>query len=349
MVTSEPSRRIAASPKLTTPSPFSGDLGPDPVERLVLDEDHGVVVADRRLQQVLGVHRRGGTGDEQSRNLQEHRLEAVRVCRAELVPAAAWHPTTRGTRTWPPNMYGIAAAWLTIWSIASSAKLTVMISTIGRRPPIAAPTPIPTMEFSEIGGWTRFSPELVEQPLGDLEGSLKHSDVLSHDQHVLVAAHLLSHRVPERLRIRITAISARPPAACPAWSPSASRSSSSSAYSAPRSASSRARSGAARSSSSGVGVRRPLVHAVPAGHLAAEDVEIVVERVEWRLGRSCRRSPPPPRRSARPRRGSPGSRPRRPPSPRSGGGRSLPIRSCAATPRPPPSPGRPRGPPRRPR
>jgi len=43
------------------------------------------------------------------------------------------------------------AAWLTIWSIASSAKLIVMISATGRIPPIAAPTAQPMMADSAMG------------------------------------------------------------------------------------------------------------------------------------------------------------------------------------------------------
>jgi hypothetical protein len=51
---------------------------------------------------------------------------------------------TSGTANWPPDMCGIVAALLTIWSSASRLKLTVMISTIGRIPAIAAPIPAPT-------------------------------------------------------------------------------------------------------------------------------------------------------------------------------------------------------------
>ena len=59
----------------------------------------------------------------------------------------------------------MCAAELMIWSIASSAKLTVMISTIGRSPAIAAPTPMPTIVFSEIGvSRTRFSPNSSSSP-----------------------------------------------------------------------------------------------------------------------------------------------------------------------------------------
>jgi hypothetical protein len=62
----------------------------------VLDEYHRVVVPDRGLEQALPVGRGGGAGDEQSRDLQEQRLEAVRVGRAELMAAAAGHADHQG-------------------------------------------------------------------------------------------------------------------------------------------------------------------------------------------------------------------------------------------------------------
>ena len=71
-------------------------------------------------------------------------------------------------------MYLIAAAWFTIWSIASSEKLIVMSSTTGLRPVIAAPTPIPTMVFSEIGvSRTRFSPNSSRRPAVTLKAPWK--------------------------------------------------------------------------------------------------------------------------------------------------------------------------------
>ena len=92
----------------------------------------------------------------------------------------SWCPAPPGIRitighdTWPPNMYLTAAAWLTIWSIASSEKLTVMISTTGRSPAIAAPTPAPTIVFSEIGvSRTRFSPKSSSSPWVTLKAPWK--------------------------------------------------------------------------------------------------------------------------------------------------------------------------------
>src|SRR6202012_2317423 len=41
--------------------------------------------------------------------------------------------------------------------------------------------------------------ELVEQPVGHLEGAAEDADVLAHDEDRLVAAHLLGHRVAQCL------------------------------------------------------------------------------------------------------------------------------------------------------
>ena len=85
--------------------------------------------------------------------------------------AVSWLPAplgvriTSGQRTSPPNMAPILAAWLITWSMAMSRKLIVMISTTGRSPSIAAPTPAPTKPSSEIGvSRTRSSPNSSSSP-----------------------------------------------------------------------------------------------------------------------------------------------------------------------------------------
>jgi hypothetical protein len=62
------------------------------VQRLVLEEDHRVFVANRGLQEAACVGGGRGDSDEQPRHLQEHGLKAVRMGWAELVAGALWHP-----------------------------------------------------------------------------------------------------------------------------------------------------------------------------------------------------------------------------------------------------------------
>ena len=85
--------------------------------------------------------------------------------------AASWRPppvamrTTSGTLSCPPDMCRSVAALLTIWSRASRLKLTVMISTMGRMPPSAAPMPAPTKVVSDSGvSRTRSGPNSSSRP-----------------------------------------------------------------------------------------------------------------------------------------------------------------------------------------
>ena len=62
-------------------------------------------------------------------------------------------------------MYSVLAAELMIWSIACMAKLKVMNSTIGFKPDIAAPTPMPAKPCSVIGvSITRRAPNSCSSP-----------------------------------------------------------------------------------------------------------------------------------------------------------------------------------------
>ena len=109
---------------------------------------------------------------------------------------------TMGTETWPPNIACIFAAWLTIWSMASRLKLSVMISTTGRRPSIAAPIAAPTNPSSQIGvSRTRVGSELGEQPGGDLVGALEDADLLADEEHGLIAGQLRPQGVVQRLPV----------------------------------------------------------------------------------------------------------------------------------------------------
>ena len=108
--------------------------------------------------------------------------------------AASWRPApvamriTSGTLNCPPDMCRSVAALLTIWSSASRLKLTVMISTIGRMPPSAAPMPAPTNADSDSGvSRIALGPELLEQALADGEAAAVAADVLAHQEHALVA------------------------------------------------------------------------------------------------------------------------------------------------------------------
>ena len=93
---------------------------------------------------------------------------ASRLCEcwpASEFPAPPCVRTTSGTLPWPPDMKRYFAAWLTTWSIASSRKSMNSISTTGRDPAIAAPTPSPTNPASLRGvSMTRRGPNCAMRP-----------------------------------------------------------------------------------------------------------------------------------------------------------------------------------------
>ena len=67
--------------------------------------------------------------------------------------------------------------------MASSEKFQVIISMMGRRPTIAAPTPTPAKPSSVIGvSTTRCGAELLEQALAHLVGALVDADFLAHEE-----------------------------------------------------------------------------------------------------------------------------------------------------------------------
>jgi len=82
-------------------------------------------------------------------------------------PAAPEGPRkTIGQLNWPADWERVLAALLTIWSKARMAKFQVMNSTTGRKPFMAAPTPMPAKPSSAIGvSITLLGPNSSNKPL----------------------------------------------------------------------------------------------------------------------------------------------------------------------------------------
>jgi hypothetical protein len=80
-------------------------------------------------------------------------------------PAPLAQRTTSGSASWPSDMYLILAISLAIRSQQTAKKSLNMISAIGRRPVIAAPTAAPRMACSLIGvSRTRSGPNCSSKP-----------------------------------------------------------------------------------------------------------------------------------------------------------------------------------------
>ena len=75
-----------------------------------------------------------------------------------------------------------------------------MMSTTGRRPVIAAPTPRPVKPGSEIGvSMMRSLPNSSTSPFSTLNGGARLGDVLAEQDDPRVAAHLFGERLADRL------------------------------------------------------------------------------------------------------------------------------------------------------
>ena len=83
----------------------------------------------------------------------------------------------------------------------SVRKSPNMMSTTGRMPVIAAPSPSPVIPASEIGeSMTRSGPNSSTSPARTLNGVPGLGDVLADQEHASVAAQLLGERLVDRLR-----------------------------------------------------------------------------------------------------------------------------------------------------
>ena len=122
------------------------------VQQAVLDEDHRVRVLDRRPQQAVRVGRASTASPRSDRGCGRAgpRGSASAGCPDDR-PAPNCVRTVSAIVALPPVMNGIFAAWLSNWSRHTPTKSKYMISTTGRIPAIAAPTPRPTIAVSEIG------------------------------------------------------------------------------------------------------------------------------------------------------------------------------------------------------
>ena len=70
-----------------------------------------------------------------------------------------------GQLNWPPDICRTLAALLRIWSNATAEKFHVMNSMIGRKPTMAAPTPMPAKPDSAmVVSITRRSPNFSSMP-----------------------------------------------------------------------------------------------------------------------------------------------------------------------------------------
>ena len=179
-----------------------GHVAALPVEVLVLDEDHGVVVADRRLEQPLRVLRRRRHRDEQAGDVEVQRLPRVRVRRPELVAGALRHPDDHRHADLPAEH--VVDRRRVVDDLVHRQQREVDRHELDDRAH-ARHRRADAHPDDRVLGDRRVADalvaELLEQPVRDLERPVEDADVLAHDEDVLVALHLLAERGVEGLAV----------------------------------------------------------------------------------------------------------------------------------------------------
>ncbi len=179
-----------------------GHLAPLAVERLVLDEDHGVLVADRGLQQALGVGGGGGGGDEQPGHVHEERLQAVGVRGPQLVARALGHAHHQRHAGLPAEH--VVDVGGVVDDLVEREQREVDRHQLDHRAQPdhrGADAHADDRVLGDRGVAHAPLAELLQQAGGDLEGAAEHADVLAHQHHALVARELLAQRGVERLAV----------------------------------------------------------------------------------------------------------------------------------------------------
>src|SRR5215471_7386175 len=176
---------------------ISGNLALHGPQACVLEDDHWVIVAYRGLQQALDV-RGGARADQfQSRRVQKQRVRPVRVLRGEC--AAVIHAAGEDDRhaDLPPghvSQLGRLVDNLIRGQIheAGDAEIDYRTQPPNRRPnPDACEGPLGNRRAPDA----RFV-ESIDDAAAAIDG-----DVLPHEDHALVALHLLDLRLNDRLEI----------------------------------------------------------------------------------------------------------------------------------------------------
>ena len=172
------------------------------VDDEVLHDEDGVVIADGRLQQPLGVGRVRGRDDLESGGGGEPALEALRMLSGELVAGAVG----RADDQWAAHLAAEHGSDLgcVIDDLVHRDEQEIEGHDLDHRAlaehrgaDARADEPL----LGDRGVAHAVGPELVEQAGGDLVGAAEDADLLAHDEDALIARELLAQRQADRLAV----------------------------------------------------------------------------------------------------------------------------------------------------
>ena len=179
-----------------------GHLPLDVVQHLALEHDHGVVVADRRLEQAFGVGGRGRRHDLEAGDMTQPALPRLRVLRPELEGRPVRAPEHDRDRELPARL--VQDLGRRVHDLVERQDREVPRHELDHRPeprhgrPHADPRE-PELRDGRVHHAHRA--ELFEQPAAHLVRALVDPDFLAHQEDVAVALHLFPQRLIQRVTI----------------------------------------------------------------------------------------------------------------------------------------------------
>src|SRR3954470_10235299 len=180
----------------------AGDLALHaPVQVLVLEEQHGVRVADRADDQALGVLGGRRRHDLQPGRVHEPRLRVLRVEGPAAEAAAARQPHRDGD-VQPEAVVGLAAHVDELVEAAGDEVGELHLADRPHAHHAGADGRADDRRLGQRRVHHAVRAELVDEAVGDLERAAEDPDVLAHQEHALVRAHLLAQAVADRLQVR---------------------------------------------------------------------------------------------------------------------------------------------------
>ena len=179
-----------------------GQRAVDVVEHEVLDEQHGIVVADRRLEQAVGVERRRRRDDLEAGRVREHHLEALRVLGRQLRAGA-------GGRADHERHADLAAEHLAhlgrvVHDHVHGHEDEVDRHDLDDRPQAEHRGAHAGADEALLGDRRlAHAPRAVLRVEAgrDLVGALEAADLLAHEEDLVVARELLVERAPQGLAV----------------------------------------------------------------------------------------------------------------------------------------------------
>ncbi len=177
-------------------------LALDRVEQPVLEEDHGVVVVDRRPEQAAHVLGGRRVGDLEPRHVHEPRLELLRVLRARRPAGTALRADRQ--RHLDLAARHVAVLGRLVDDLLERERQEVLVHDLDDRAHARHRRADARADDRHLGDRRvahALRAELVEQPLRDAHRAAHLGDVLAHDEDVVVLAHRAGERVADGLAV----------------------------------------------------------------------------------------------------------------------------------------------------